>query len=154
MLMGRRVGKRLRRKLTRFAHSFNIHISIRNDKEMSTCFADSRIELGIKGWNKGRFTKYSTEELAWSYLIHEVIHALCYRSGKWPSFHSGFDGKKSGEAFRRTAVKAEMWVEDLSEKGLKAMFPSYKFYRSYTRSEASINWLRTHYHTIKRKQGS
>ncbi len=146
----RALTPQLRRQLWAFAHEFDIKIRITSRYDFSECTQDTKITIGTKGWNNPKWHMYTTEEIAWSEVIHEVIHALCYRTGKWPAFHKGIDGKRSGEAFRRTAVKAELWVEDMAEKGLKAMYPSYRFYRSYTRSGASIEWLRTHYHTIKK----
>ena len=81
----------------------------------------------------------------WSCVFHELTHILCGREGKYEVYHLKYhlESKKIRNILRRTALRAELYVDKRAEKTMKMMFPDMKYHQSY-RTQSEIDWLMKH----------
>lgn len=68
-----------------------------------------------------------------STFFHEVGHVEARKKGKFKVYHSvaEFRSRKERMIFNRTALRAELWVEDWAEKEFLKRFPKKKYSRTY-----------------------
>lgn len=89
--------------------------------------------------------KWSTPAHLASYLLHEVVHILCYREGRYKDFHSSKHPSDMTEkellAYLSTAWKAERYVERRAQEMMKEVFPGYLFHFAYGRRELAKPWF-------------
>ena len=67
-----------------------------------------------------------------SFLMHEICHVLAYRQNKFMGYHAAPYDNWTKEAlikYKRTALKAEVWVEKQTEKWSKVL--DFRFENSY-----------------------
>ncbi len=70
-----------------------------------------------------------------STFFHEIGHIYCWNNGIWKAYHTGKDIDdltiSEKQAFIRTALKAERWVDMWGKKEMKKHFPHLKYQDSY-----------------------
>lgn len=97
------------------------------------------IEINSRyGWTESRLV---------SYVLHEIVHILCWKEGKYKVFHSGDmpDSMTTQElwVYISTAWAAERYVDDRAELLMSEMFPDLTFWRAYGRLQHYKSWMDT-----------
>ena len=98
-----------------------------------------------------------------SALLHEAVHIMAYREGKWKVFHDpkhhDYMSISELRTFIATAWRAERWVEKEAQRLLALHYPGAKYWISYGRlkgRERSKDWfdsvfLKPFRETLRRK---
>jgi len=88
--------------------------------------------------------KASVEKIV-SLLFHELGHFYCYDTLKYKEYHYGFYKKniteKEIKSMVRTALKAELYVENWGKKEMKLYFPNMKYIMGYKRRGYIKRWI-------------
>jgi len=81
-----------------------------------------------------------TEDQLISLVLHEVMHILAARAGKYDVFHNApFNGEwteRDAQVYLKTAVFAEMYVDAQAKRAAKKLFPHVKFRAAYSNKRA------------------
>lgn len=95
-----------------------------------------------------------TEDQLISLVLHEVMHILAARAGKYNVFHNApFNGKwteRDAQVYLKTAVFAEMYVDAQANRAAKKMFPHVKFRAAYSNKRARKILMRKTKQLIRR----
>ena len=95
-----------------------------------------------------------TEDKLVSLVLHEVMHILAARAGKYNVFHNApFNGKwteRDAQVYLKTAVFAEMYVDAQANRAAKKMFPHVKFRAAYSNKRARKILMRKTKQLIRR----
>ena len=82
------------------------------------------------------------KELLPAILFHELGHHYCYKNGLWKIYHSTHAlNEQDANRYKRTALKAEKWVDDWGEKECKKLFKNVNYYKPY-HQKYGIEYLR------------
>lgn len=73
--------------------------------------------------------KESSKEKFISTFFHELGHIHCKRKGIWKSYHNPKNASVS--KVRRTALKAELWVDKWAINEMKKWYPDLQYTGSY-----------------------
>lgn len=85
---------------------------------------------GLAHKNSFTVSLYNTNpERLISTFFHELGHIDCKRNGKWKVFHT--NDRTQIQKFRRTAFKAELWIDKWAEKEMKKWKPNMNYVDSY-----------------------
>lgn len=99
--------------------------------ECSAFYDDETKEIFIDSKGLGLNTQISA-------VFHELGHVHCIKNGLWKKYHSD-------PPDMRTALRAEVWIENWAEKEFKKYFPN-GYYGPYDRfyryDETSRNFLK------------
>lgn len=91
---------------------------------------------GVAGYrnSKKSFTinlvNCNTPEKIITCFFHELGHIYCIRHGLWRSFHEMESGKNISKV-RRTALKAELWIDKWAQTEMNKWFPEIGYSGSY-----------------------
>lgn len=84
-----------------------------------------------------------------SALFHELGHMHCYKNNIWYCYHHIRDigyTKKNIRRFKKTAYRAESWVDLWAEKEMKKYYPKFKYKHGYLPgNKNAIKWLNKYY---------
>lgn len=136
----------LKRKINRLAKLYDVkvHYFSNKDENSSTGYVDVRESyIFIK--------KRKCEKEMLKTFFHELGHIYCYRNNKWFIYHNfGFEKHtKSFEMFKkfkRTAYRAECYVDVWGKNEMKKHFPKIKYSLSYEQKDKrAIKWLNNYY---------
>lgn len=136
--------KRRRRIVKDLCRTFGIRYRIKNIRDAGGLahIELNRITLDYrnpKSWSKQK-------SLSWfiSVTLHEICHILAHRFNKYPVYHSPsiyFKDNNERLAYKRTALRAEQYVDRWAETLFKKLYPKRRYHRSY-RSEDDKEFLR------------
>lgn len=72
-----------------------------------------------------------------SILCHEMCHYFCYNQGLYNSYHRAFNPRTKADKlrFRRVALKAERFVDQMGYKMCKDYFPGVRYKFGYNKPE-------------------
>jgi hypothetical protein len=117
------ISKKSKNKAKQIASEYKVNIDFRIKKLSGTASCiTSTISI-----NSNR-----NEEKFFSALFHEIGHIHCYRNRIWPAYHyNGILTWAIAKEFKRTAFRAECWVDRWAKKEMKKYFPMLKFDGSY-----------------------
>ena len=75
----------------------------------------------------------SDERILLPTFFHELAHIYCIRNGIYPAYHSYNKNRSKKEvlAIKRTALRAELYVEKLGESMMRDYFPTVRYAKSY-----------------------
>lgn len=101
-------------------------------------FVDSKKEL--EGWAKLTkncvfFPKHERDiNTLVSVALHEIVHIIAKRQGKFEHYHTGDTNnwtRKDFIVYKRTAMLAEMYIDQRAEKLAAMYFPHIQYVQSY-----------------------
>lgn len=97
-----------------------------------------------------------TQEQIVSTFFHELGHVYCKRNKIWNAYHQPHDHSK--QRVRRTALKAELWIDRWAIKEMNKWFPDLKYTGSYINMKRHHckrifykNYLNKHFTIINKK---
>lgn len=84
-----------------------------------------------------------------SAFFHEMAHILAAREGRFPLYHSSFEAETETHilAIKRTALRAEIYVDEKGRALQRCYFPDIRFIKTY-RCESDRKWLREYYSVL------
>jgi hypothetical protein len=84
----------------------------------------------------------------YSTLMHELAHIICFQQGIYPAYHIRRSFRKMSQkdkiALRRTALRAELYVDSMGERMFRTFFPNVQYDRGYN-SKESREFLRMYW---------
>lgn len=84
----------------------------------------------------------------YSTLMHEISHGICFQQRIYPKYHIGQEFKqltrKEKASLRRTALRAELYVDRMGERMFRLFFPELRYRRGY-RTKNSQEFLRLYW---------
>lgn len=89
---------------------------------------------------KARTKKYQLDHFV-STALHEICHILAKRANKYKIYHSHKSlSIKEWYVYKKTAIFAELYVDNWAEGLCQVLFPKIKYIRSY-RTKQDRKWL-------------
>lgn len=115
----------------------------------------------VDGYSHGKngitinINKEKTQNQLFSTFFHELGHVYCKRNGIWKSYHN--PKSSTINKVRRTALKAELWVDKWAINKMKEHFPDNEYVGSYINMNRHLckkifykNWLNKFYKNEKK----
>ena len=132
---------------------FDVKYRIMHLKDASGYADLSSDTIFIGKFFKKKVNKKQELDFFVSTVLHEICHILAKRKGKYSVYHSPTDFVSMYEykVYKRTALKAELYVDKMAQKICKKLFPNVKYDKCY-RTKEHRQFLKNHLDTIKYKQ--
>ena len=130
-----------------FYKQFNVKLRWRKDMY---CGGFANTQTRTVTLNKKIFNKKTTDDnYKLSLVMHELCHILCIDNKKYINYHK----QKNKKLVRLTGLKAERYVDRMSQKMLKSFFPELQgdmsYYRSISKKWYTDNYLNKYFKTSK-----
>lgn len=117
------ISQELKNKAKQIGREYNVQVNFRVKRFSGLAYEDtSTVSI-----NTNR-----TEDKFFSALFHEIGHIHCFRNGIFPAYHyTGMLTLEIAKEFKKTAFKAECWVDKWAKKEMEKKLPLSVYEISY-----------------------